>query len=260
MRQVLFLSVILIILGSSCESRLYPPTDPPVLSGLILTSSSYNSSTNRTYLGDTVFLSIEVEDPEDDPEILTLSILTGETEISSQEYGESRLHENSHWEGWFETDELAVGSYTLSFTAIDKQGNRSEALNQDFMIESNIKETVTTADITVGGYSVALKDEVPDEPFTISFTVTNNSLVKLDIVYVPFTVIMDWDNPNDDPDNGVEEYEYSGTAAVSSIDPAATVDGKLRLNILNGSYDNTKPVNDANENNYDESVCTIIIY
>lgn len=250
----------LLIISLSCESRLYPPTDPPILSDLVLTSSSYNSSTTKTFRGDTVFLVVSVVDPEEDPETLDLSITSEGTEVASEEYGESRIHDGISWEGWFETSNLAVGSYALNFTATDKAGNISETLSQSFSIETDLKTTVTTADITISAVSIALKDEVPDEPFTISFSLTNNSLVKLDLVYVPFTVIMDWDNPSDDPDDGEEEYVYSGTGIVSSIDPGDTVEGKLRLNILNGTYDNTKPVNDANENNYDEADCTITIY
>ncbi|MDC7233830.1 MAG: hypothetical protein PQJ58_11415 [Spirochaetales bacterium] len=263
------------ILIFSCESRLYPPTDPPVLSNLVLTSTSYDDATTSTFEGDTVLFTLGVEDPEEDPDILTLSITSGGTAVQTEEYSDSRIHDGNSWEGWFETEALATGSYTLDFTATDKEGNVSETLSQDFTIETDIKGTVTTADLAVSNFKaylagyypdVSVYDIVPpgyetnDELFTVGFDLTNNSMVKIDLVYVPFTVFMEWDNPSDDPDAGIEDYEYSGTAIVSSIDPGETAQGVLHLNILNGDYNAAHATNIANETAYDESVCAIEIY
>lgn len=245
----------LIILIFSCESKLYPPTDPPVLSDLVLTSSSYNSSTTKTYKGDTVFLIIAVEDPEEDPETLTLSIISEGTELASEEYGESRIHDESSWEGWFETSDLTVGNYTLNFTATDKEGNISETLSQSFSIETNIKSTVSTDEIllTVSDPPTLAGDDTenPEDPFKILYTVTNNSSVTIDTVHTPFTVNITWT----DPDTAISETViYKGVGITSDIAPATEVASILKLNIQNTA------ANVYDSMTYDEADCTITIY
>jgi hypothetical protein len=225
MGQKYLLVPILIILIFSCESKLYPPTDPPVLSNIVLTSSSYTSATSNVYQGDTVFIAVDVEDPEDDPETLNVSILSGSTEVDSEEFGESRIHDGEYWEGWFETETLAIGSYTLRLTPFDKEGNEGDPLEKNFEVEDNIKLSVTIADVTItldgdaNDWMFPAEETVPDdgidesgEPFRVIFDITNNSAVKIDLAHIklnveyPITVIID-----------------EGTAVVSGIEAGETL-------------------------------------
>jgi len=226
---------VLLCLLLSCESELYPPTDPPVLSNLVLTSSSYKEPTTAAIQGDTVFLTVAVEDPEGDPETLTLSITSNGTEVDRVEYGESRIHDGAHWEGWFETAGLGVGSYTLNFTASDKEGNIGSTLSQSFNIETNLKATVTIADITVGlagdatdwledGEDSDIGDGIDEsgEPFRAVFDITNNSSLLIDLVNIKLNVL-----------DGASAVIEGDVITITALAAGETrTDQKLKLNIL----------------------------
>lgn len=236
MKQRYLLLPILIILIFSCESKLYPPTDPPVLSNIVLTSSSYTSATSNVYQGDTVFLTVNVDDPEDDPETLIVSILSGSTEVASEEFGESRIHDGEYWEGWFETESLALGSYTVRLTPIDKEGNEGASLEKDFVVENNIKLSVTIADVTItldgdtNDWLAPGEDSDPldgidesGEPFRVIFDITNTSAVKIDLAHIKLNVL----------DVGLNILD-EGTAVVSGIEAGETlIDQQLIISLRN---------------------------
>lgn len=227
-----------LILILACESELYPPTEPPVLSNLILTSSSYKDPTTSAIQGDTVFLTMTVEDPEGDPETLSLSILSDNTEVMAVEYSESRIHDGTSWEGWFESAGLTPGIYNLNLTARDKEGNISDPLSQDFEIESNIKGTVTIADISIGLAGDATdwledgEDSNPGdgidesgEPFRIVFDITNTSSLQIDLANIKLNV--------EDASNAVIDGDVITITALAAGE--TRTDQILKLNILDAT-------------------------
>jgi len=225
-----------LFLSFSCESRLYPPTYPPVFSGIVLTSTSVKTSTDSVYQGDTVFISVNVEDPEDDPSYLNVSLKSGDTEVMSKTVSDSRIFDGTVWETWLETDEVATGTYTLILTATDKEENEGDPVSTSLTLTDDIRSLVTTADIAVSGVTHTVKDDVSGEPYTITFSVTNNSAVQIDWITVPFTVNMEYDNPLLVNDGGItdpsQEY-YTGNGIVTSLAAGDTKTGYLRLNIQN---------------------------
>lgn len=180
-------------------------------------------------------MTVDVADPEDDPETLSVSILSGSTEVLSEEFGESRIHDGEYWEGWLETNDLAVGSYTLNFTATDKEGNISDTISQSFEIEIDPGPTVmadlitTTLTVTVNpvwladGEDSDLLDGIDEdaEPFRVLFEITNNSAVKIDLAYIKINV--------EDSLNAIIE---EGIATVTALEAGEIrIDQQMRFNI-----------------------------
>ncbi|MDA3958930.1 hypothetical protein [Oceanispirochaeta sp.] len=237
----IFVQIVSLLILFSCESSLYPPTYPPVLSDISLTSSSSKTATNSVIQGDTVFLTVAVDDPENDSLTLTISILSGGTEIKSLEVNDSCIYDGTSWETWFETDDLALGDYTLALTPTDKEGNKGDTLTEIFTVTENLKANVTTADISISAVSYEVKNTTTGEPFIITFSVTNSSPVTLDIVHVPF-----------DAEDSSDTVLDSGVGIITSIPSGATKEGYLKLNI--------QVTENCDELIYSFANCTITIY
>ena len=268
-RAFFSISIILIALFSyiSCESKLYPPTDPPELSNMVITSDSYRSSTTTVRAGDMVYISVDVSDPEDDPETLSLSVLSGETEVASNEVSASRIFDDTTWETWFDSDGLAVGSYSINLTAEDSEENESDTLSEDFTIEADNRSSVdvTAGAITIADVDYILKDAdasdpynasytpATGEPFRITYSVTNNTDIKIDILKIPFTVNIDWDDDSDPLTPAVAEA-YNAEAIVSDLDGGETLNKSCNVSILNTNRTVNLPIV------YAEADCTAIIY
>jgi len=241
------LIISLSLLIASCESSLYPPTYPPVLSDIVLTSTSSKTATDTVYLGDTVFISVTVEDPEEDPATLDISLQSGGgTEILADSVSDSRIFDGTEWETWINTDGIPIGTYTLVLTATDKEGNQGDPVSTDLIITADIQALVTTADIAISAVSHTIKDEIPGEPYTITFSLTNNSAVLMDRVSVPFTVTMN------NTATATLEY-YTGSGIITTLAAGETKTGYLRLNIQN--VDRTFV-----SETWAEADCTITIY
>ncbi|QEN09759.1 hypothetical protein EXM22_17870 [Oceanispirochaeta crateris] len=234
---------------ASCESSLYPPTYPPVLSDLTITTTTSNEATTSIIQGDTVYISVNVEDPEDDSSTLSITVLSDETEIYSKEIDDSWIFGGLIWENWFDTDDMDLGDYTLQLIATDDEGNEGDPITESITVTSNLKTSVDTSDITISAVSYTLKDEVQDEPFTITFSVSNNSPVTIDIVHVPFTVTATYDN-------GVDTAEIKtieGDGVITNIPAGSTKEGYLKLNVQTN-------FTTYNSMSYAEADCTITIY
>ena len=265
-RALSFLPVLLLTWGIflSCESELYPPTDPPVLSNIVLTCDSSRSATTSVRAGDTVYVSVDVEDPEDDPETLALSVLSGGSIVASNEVSSSRIFDDTTWETWFETTGLATGSYSVSLTATDKDGNEGDAVSKDFSITADDRSTVdvSAGAITISGVDYILKNaDVSDphnasytpatgDPFRIVYSVTNNTTVTIDVLEIPFTVNVTYD----DPVNGATAETYSTVAVTTSLEGGATASGICNISILNDDRTIILPII------HDEASCTATIY
>ena len=206
----------------SCESELYPPTDPPTLSNIVLTSDSYRDSTTTVREGDTVYVSVDVTDPEEDPETLNLSVLSGGSEVINREVSASRIFDGTTWETWFDSTGLATGAYSVSLTATDRDGNTGEAVTKDFSITADTRPPTSsgTGVITIDSATWVVKDTIPNEPFTITFSITNISSLTLDIVQVPFSA-----------EDASSTLLDAATGTITSIDPGETKTGYVRLNI-----------------------------
>ena len=257
--------LIVLMQFSSCESQFYPPTDPPTLSNIILTSDTYHDATSTVREGDTVFVSVDVSDPEGDPETLNLSVLSGDSEVVNSEISSSRIFNSKTWETWFDSAGLTTGSYSIRLSAVDRKGNESDTLSRDFTITADDRMTLDLAggDINIFGDGYILKDADPDinpydpapatgEPFRITFSIKNNSSLKIDLLEIPFTVNMNWDD-DDNPGTPDVIDTYNPIAIVSGLEA-----GETRDCICNAYIQNTR--RSFNSIAYTEANCSATIY
>ncbi len=220
----IILLLIVMLWLPACESSLYPPTDAPTLSNIVLTSDSYRDPTTTVREGDTVFVTVEVSDPEDDPETLYLNVLSGGSSILSEEISCSCIADEVRWEAWFDSSGLPTGPYSISLAAEDTDGNISGSLSKDFDITSDETANVLPGDITVilppGPENWTPKNDATGEPFTVDFTVTNNFTLPIDILKIPIDI-----------EDSTSVVRHREIAIVTSIDNGDTKAGQLRFYI-----------------------------
>ena len=229
-RRLWYIPLLLIFL-MSCESELYPPTYAPVLSNLVMTTSSFRTQTTTGYENDTVFFTLDVDDSEDDPYTLDLSILSAGVEVQAEEFSESRIIDGSYWEGWFDSTGQVPGAYTLNFTATDKEGNISALFTGNYTIIADARTPVTAADVAFTYVSYL----PPDDPLNtdgiamVTYTVQNNSAVTIDQVKVVFPVTVD-------------ATLYSETGSVTGLAAGAVQTGTIKYPIYSSSTPLPVPV------------------
>ena len=226
MMYVILLMVVLLLLPA-CESDLYPPTDAPTLSNIVLTSDSYRNPTSTVREGDTVFVTVDVSDPENDPQLLNLQILSGGSPVLTEEFCSSCIATDERsWETWFDSSSLSTGPYSVNLQAIDSDGNTSDSISKNFDITSDITGNILPGDIAIallpGTENWTPRNTSTGEPFTVDFTVTNNFSMAVDIVR--FTINIQ---------DNLGATQHSGTAVATSIESGETKAGQLRLNIPN---------------------------
>ncbi len=256
----------------SCESKLYPPTDPPTLSNILITSDSSHTDASTIREGDTAFVSVDVSDPENDPETLFLNVLSGNSTVLNNRVSSSRIFNGTTWETWFDTDGLSTGSYSLSLSAEDRKGNESVTVSRDFTItaDERVSIDVSAGAITISSVSYILKDASPDEPldilqgtgnpFRLVYSISNNTDMKIDILKIPFSIHIDWTHTGDhdnDPSTADQEFTeaetYTPEAVVSSLGGGETRECVCNVYILN----NGRTVSSVD---YNEAFCTATIY
>ncbi len=189
MNRCIWILFLLPALFLSCEISDSTAGKDPALSGFSITSYSFRSYSETVYLGDDIYISVTVDDPDDDPESLDVTVYDAAGNTAYSDTIESTfIHEGTAWEFVIDGAALAAGSYTLELQAVDTEGNESNLINAAFSIVTNPKGSVTAGDITVTVDSWAALG-TSSTLLEISYHVTSTAAVAIDQVTVSFDVL-----------------------------------------------------------------------
>lgn len=162
----------------------------PELTGIELRSTSFRDATDFIYEADTLFISVGFSDADYDPDTLYLSISYEDgTLVYSDGIGNYALYDDSIWKASYDTRGLSTGTYSISLYALDKLGNKSNTLTKGFTIQTDPRDSVTTADVSINNITFNIADSNIGEPFRVNYEIKNNSPVTIDLIQVEFSII-----------------------------------------------------------------------
>jgi len=182
------LILIPLLLVFACDLDSGGSGNPPELSNMVVTSTSFREATDTVYTGDSVYVSVDVTDEESDAAVLTMEVLTssGETAVK-KEYGDYAIYDSSVWKMYFETGGMTAGTYTIRLSAADQSANAGNVLTKNLSITASPNTAVSASDLTINiaGWTPAASGE----PFTINYSIRNNSSVEIDRIHTTFRLL-----------------------------------------------------------------------
>ncbi|OQY35251.1 MAG: hypothetical protein B6241_01790 [Spirochaetaceae bacterium 4572_59] len=185
------IAVYLLLKFISCKLSDSDEFTPPLLSNIELRSTSFRNNTDLIYAADTLFICVGFFDRDNDPDTLYLSInsSTG-TLIYSEGIGKYGLKDESIWNASFDTKELSTGNYSITLYALDMNGNKSNTLTKDFTIQTDPRNSITTADVSVSLLlpNFFAADSGTGEPFRVNYQIQNNASITIDLIQVEFRI------------------------------------------------------------------------